>query len=83
MIGRVSASIHEFVADLRPADLDNWSRCDNFGPLVQVCLGNDPEWAARFDLVWLRSEGSSGRTTDIGIDLVVNEESFDRYAGPV
>nr|WP_260173847.1 type ISP restriction/modification enzyme [Nocardioides albus] len=81
MIGAVSVSIHEVLGNLRATALDKRDQGDKFERLVQAYLRNDPEWAAKFEDVWLWSEWPNrGKTTDIGIDLVAKIRDTESFA---
>lgn len=67
----MAMSIHDLLEDLNSYSLDNRDKGDLFERLIKAYLSNEPEWAARFENVWLWSEwpGRDNRT-DTGIDIV-------------
>ncbi|MGH3852885.1 MAG: DEAD/DEAH box helicase [Pseudonocardiaceae bacterium] len=70
----MSATIHDVLAELRSAALDERDKGDKFERLIQGYLRTDPQWARQFDNVWLWMEwpGREGRP-DTGIDLVASD----------
>ncbi|MER6936516.1 type ISP restriction/modification enzyme [Nocardioides sp. NPDC127514] len=69
------------MGNLRATALDKRDQGDKFERLVQAYLRNDPEWAAKFEDVWLWSEWPNrGKTTDIGIDLVAKIRDTESFA---